>query len=47
MKYVVDMGAGATIYVPSFIQIGSGIRKVMGGGAYSICDPVYRPHLTC
>jgi hypothetical protein len=27
MKYAVEMGSGAMIYVPSFIKIGSGIRK--------------------
>jgi hypothetical protein len=26
-----DMGSGAMIYVPSFIKIGSGIQKLMGG----------------
>jgi hypothetical protein len=26
------MGSGAMIYVPSFIKIGSGIQKLMGGG---------------
>jgi hypothetical protein len=26
------MGSGAVIYVPSFIKIGSGIRKLTGGG---------------
>jgi hypothetical protein len=25
------MGSGAVIYVPSFIKIGSGVRKLMGG----------------
>jgi hypothetical protein len=25
------MGSGAVIYVPSFIKIGSGIRKLIGG----------------
>jgi hypothetical protein len=25
------MGSGAVIYVPSFIKIGSGIQKLMGG----------------
>jgi hypothetical protein len=25
------MGAGAMIYVPSFIKIGSGIQKLIGG----------------
>jgi hypothetical protein len=31
MKYAVDMGAGAMIYIPSFIKIGSGIQKLMEG----------------
>jgi hypothetical protein len=31
MKYAVEMGSGAVIYVPSFIKIGSGIRKIIGG----------------
>jgi hypothetical protein len=26
------MGSGAVIYIPSFIKIGSGIQKLMGGG---------------
>jgi hypothetical protein len=25
------MGSGAVIYVPSFIQIGSGVQKLIGG----------------
>jgi hypothetical protein len=28
MKYAVEMGLGAMIYVPSFINIGSGIQKL-------------------
>jgi hypothetical protein len=28
------MGSGAVIYVPSFVKIGSGIQKLMGGGGY-------------
>jgi hypothetical protein len=32
MKYVVGMGSGAKIYIPSFINIGSDIQKFMGGG---------------
>jgi hypothetical protein len=31
MKYAVEMGSGAVIYVPSFIKIGSGTEKLMGG----------------
>jgi hypothetical protein len=31
MKYAAKMGSGAMIYVPSFIKIGSGIQKLIGG----------------
>jgi hypothetical protein len=31
MKYAVEMGSGAMIYVPSFIKIGSGIQKLIRG----------------
>jgi hypothetical protein len=31
MKYAVEMGSGAIIYVPSFIKIGSGIQKLIWG----------------
>jgi hypothetical protein len=30
MKYSVEMGSGAMIYIPSFINIGSEIQKLMG-----------------
>jgi hypothetical protein len=32
MKYAVEMGSGGTIYIPSFIKIGSGINNLRGGG---------------
>jgi hypothetical protein len=32
MKYAVEIGSGAMIYIPSFIKIGLGIRKLMGVG---------------
>jgi hypothetical protein len=32
MKYAVEMDSGATIYIPSFIKIGYGVQKIMGGG---------------
>jgi hypothetical protein len=32
MKYTVEMGSGAARYIPSFIKIGSGIRKLMKWG---------------
>jgi hypothetical protein len=31
MKYAVKMGSGAVIYIPSFIEIGSGIQNLIGG----------------
>jgi hypothetical protein len=31
MKYAVEMGSRATKYIPSFIKIGSGIQKMIGG----------------
>jgi hypothetical protein len=31
MKYVVEMGSVTMIYIPSFIKIGSGIRKLIRG----------------
>jgi hypothetical protein len=31
MKYAVEMGSDAMIYMPSFIEIGSGIRKIIEG----------------
>jgi hypothetical protein len=31
MKYAAEMGSGAMIYIPSFIDIGSDIQKLMAG----------------
>jgi hypothetical protein len=31
MNYVIEMGSGAMIYIPSFIKIGSGIQKLLRG----------------
>jgi hypothetical protein len=31
MKYAVEMGSVAMIYIPSFIKIVSGIQKLLGG----------------
>jgi hypothetical protein len=31
MKYAVEMGSGAMIYIPSFIKISSGIQKLIRG----------------
>jgi hypothetical protein len=32
MKYAVEVGSGAMMYIPGFLNIGSGIRKLMGAG---------------
>jgi hypothetical protein len=39
MKYAVDIGSGAMIYIPSFVKIGSGIQKLMRGDTQK-----YRQH---
>jgi hypothetical protein len=31
MKYAVEMGSGAMIYIPGFIKIGLGIQKLTRG----------------
>jgi hypothetical protein len=31
MMYAVEMGSRAMIYIASFVKIGSGIQKLMGG----------------
>jgi hypothetical protein len=31
VKYAVEMGSGAKIYISRFIKIGSGIQKLIGG----------------
>jgi hypothetical protein len=31
MEYAVEIGSGATIYIPNFIETGSGIQKLLGG----------------
>jgi hypothetical protein len=31
MKYAIEMGSGAMIHIPSFMKIGSGIQKLIGG----------------
>jgi hypothetical protein len=38
MKYTVGMSAGVMIYIPSFIKIGSGIQKLIGGYTDSQTD---------
>jgi hypothetical protein len=42
MKYAVEMGSGAMIYIPSFVMIGSGIQKLIGG--YTDTQTAWRSH---
>jgi hypothetical protein len=35
MKYTIEMASGAMIYIPGFIQIGSGIQKLIGGDTHT------------
>jgi hypothetical protein len=35
MKYAVEMGSVAMIYIPSFIKFGLCIQNLIGGGGYS------------
>jgi hypothetical protein len=36
MKYDVEMGSDAVCTLPSFIKIGSGIQKLMGGYRHTV-----------
>jgi hypothetical protein len=36
MKYSVGMGSGTVIYIPSFVEIGSGIQKLIGALKYEV-----------
>jgi hypothetical protein len=31
MKYGVEMGSGAVVYIPSFMNVGSGVQKLIRG----------------
>jgi hypothetical protein len=43
MKYAFEMGSVAMIYIPSFVKIGSGIQKFIGGG-YTDTQTGWRSH---
>jgi hypothetical protein len=43
MKYAVQVGSGATLYIPSFIQIGSRIQKLMGGRDLQTAWRLHKP----
>jgi hypothetical protein len=44
MKYAVQMGSCAIIYIPCFIKIYAGIRKLIGGGGFTDTQKAWRSH---
>jgi hypothetical protein len=45
MKYAVEMGSGAMIYIPSFINISSGIKELIGVGVgFTDTQAAWRSH---
>jgi hypothetical protein len=42
MKYTVEMGSGAMIYVSSFTKISSGIQRLTGLGGFTDTQDGYR-----
>jgi hypothetical protein len=47
MKYVVEMGSVAMIYIPSFIKIDSAIQKLIGGIHRHTDAQTHRQHGDC
>jgi hypothetical protein len=43
MKYAVEKGSGAMIYIPSFIKIGSDIQKLIEAGDTQTAWRSYKP----
>jgi hypothetical protein len=44
VEYAVEVGSGDMIYIPSFIKIGSGIQKLVGGRGYTRTQTAWRSH---
>jgi hypothetical protein len=38
MTYAVEIGSGAMIYIPNFIEIGSGIQTLIWGEVHRLTD---------
>jgi hypothetical protein len=47
MKYATEMRSGVMIYISSFIKIGSGIRKLIGGIHRQQCDLIIFIFIVC
>jgi hypothetical protein len=41
MKYAVEMGSSAMIYIPNFIKNGSGIQKLIRGDSQRSQKPTF------
>jgi hypothetical protein len=44
MKYAVEMGSGGMTYIPSFINTGSPIDKLVGKGSYTDTQAAWESH---
>jgi hypothetical protein len=44
MKYAVEMGSGAMIYIPSFLMTGSAIQKLIGVDTHTNTDAYTNRH---
>jgi hypothetical protein len=44
MRYGVEMGSAAMIYMPSFVKIDSGIQKLIGGGIHRNTDTGWKSY---
>jgi hypothetical protein len=44
MKYVVEMGSGGMLYIPSFLEIGSGIQKLLWGDTHTDTQTTWWSH---
>jgi hypothetical protein len=47
MKYAVEMGSGAMIYITSFTKMGLGIQKLIGGIHRHTDTQTHRQHGEC
>jgi hypothetical protein len=43
MKYALEMGSGAMIYIPSSIKVGLRIQKLMAGGVTETRWRLHKP----
>jgi hypothetical protein len=44
MKYAIEMGSGAVIYISSFVYIGADIQRLIMGRGYTQAQTGWRSH---